>query len=112
MIELDRDTAALARLRRTSDRAGIHNILVIHLRPRHERQPPPDLLLVLRVDVLCVADVRRCYEREGLTRDPGLAGTLDVTVTVLATGVVRRARLFYLRDLRGKAARVRDEKDR
>ncbi|HEX6048224.1 MAG TPA: AgmX/PglI C-terminal domain-containing protein [Gemmatimonadaceae bacterium] len=35
-----------------------------------------------------VADVRRCYEREGLTRDPALAGTLDVTVTVQATGVV------------------------
>jgi large subunit ribosomal protein L19 len=33
-------------------------------------------------------------------------------VEVLAKGVVRRARLFYLRDLRGKAARVRDEKDR
>ena len=35
-----------------------------------------------------VADVRRCYEREGLTRDPHLTGTIDVTVTVLATGVV------------------------
>lgn len=38
-----------------------------------------------------VADVRRCYEREGLTRDPRLAGTLDVTVTVLATGEVSAA---------------------
>jgi hypothetical protein len=38
-----------------------------------------------------VADVRRCYEREGLTRDPQLAGTLDVTVTVQATGVVSEA---------------------
>ena len=26
-------------------------------------------------------------------------------------GVVRRARLFYLRDLQGKAARVKDQKD-
>jgi len=33
-------------------------------------------------------------------------------IEVLANGVVRRARLFYLRDLRGKAARVRDKKDR
>jgi large subunit ribosomal protein L19 len=33
-------------------------------------------------------------------------------IEVLSSGVVRRARLFYLRDLRGKAARVRDEKDR
>ena len=32
-------------------------------------------------------------------------------VEVLTKGVVRRARLFYLRDLAGKAARVRDQKD-
>ncbi len=32
-------------------------------------------------------------------------------VEVIARGVVRRARLFYLRDLKGKAARVRDAKD-
>lgn len=38
-----------------------------------------------------VADVRRCYEREGLTRDPGLTGTLDVTITILATGTVSNA---------------------
>ncbi len=33
-------------------------------------------------------------------------------VDIEARGIVRRARLFYLRDLEGKAARVRDEKDR
>lgn len=33
-------------------------------------------------------------------------------VELLSQGVVRRARLFYLRNLRGKAARVRDAKDR
>lgn len=33
-------------------------------------------------------------------------------IEVLSRGVVRRARLFYLRKLSGKAARVRDEKDR
>jgi hypothetical protein len=38
-----------------------------------------------------VADVKRCYEREGLARNPMLTGTLDVTVTVLATGVVSDA---------------------
>ena len=38
-----------------------------------------------------VADVRRCYEHEGLTRDPGLTGTLDITITILATGTVRDA---------------------
>jgi large subunit ribosomal protein L19 len=33
-------------------------------------------------------------------------------IEVLSKGVVRQARLFYLRDLKGKAARVQDEKDR
>jgi large subunit ribosomal protein L19 len=32
-------------------------------------------------------------------------------IEIASRGVVRRARLFYLRDLAGKAARVRDEKD-
>ena len=32
-------------------------------------------------------------------------------IEIVSKGVVRRARLFYLRDLSGKAARVRDEKD-
>jgi large subunit ribosomal protein L19 len=32
-------------------------------------------------------------------------------VEISSRGVVRRSRLFYLRDLSGKAARVRDEKD-
>jgi large subunit ribosomal protein L19 len=33
-------------------------------------------------------------------------------IEVMSRGVVRKARLFYLRDLKGKAARVADEKDR
>jgi large subunit ribosomal protein L19 len=33
-------------------------------------------------------------------------------IEVVSRGVVRRAKLFYLRELAGKAARVRDEKDR
>ena len=32
-------------------------------------------------------------------------------IDVLSHGVVRQARLFYLRELEGKAARVKDEKD-
>jgi large subunit ribosomal protein L19 len=32
-------------------------------------------------------------------------------IEVVSRGVVRRARLFYLRNLAGKAARVRDAKD-
>lgn len=51
-----------------------------------------------------VADVKRCYEREGLTRDPRLSGTVDVTVTVLATGVVSDATVAAA-DLRGAGAR-------
>jgi large subunit ribosomal protein L19 len=33
-------------------------------------------------------------------------------IELVSRGVVRRARLFYLRDLRGKASRVRDVNDR
>jgi large subunit ribosomal protein L19 len=32
-------------------------------------------------------------------------------VEIVSRGIVRRGRLFYLRDLAGKAARVRDQKD-
>jgi hypothetical protein len=34
------------------------------------------------------ADVRGCYEREGLRRDPSLKGTVEVEMTVLPSGVV------------------------
>ena len=51
-----------------------------------------------------VSDVKRCYEREGLARNPGLTGSLDVSVTVLATGVVREASIAT-DDLRGPGAR-------
>jgi large subunit ribosomal protein L19 len=33
-------------------------------------------------------------------------------IEVVSRGIVRRARLFYLRELEGKAARIRDQKDR
>jgi large subunit ribosomal protein L19 len=33
-------------------------------------------------------------------------------IEVVSRGVVRRSRLFYLRDLKGKAARVKDQRDR
>jgi len=51
-----------------------------------------------------VGDLRRCYEREGLTRDPSLTGTMDVTVRVLATGVVSDAAVTA-RAMRGFGAR-------
>jgi hypothetical protein len=34
------------------------------------------------------ADVRRCYEREGLRRDATLRGTMEVELTILPTGSV------------------------
>lgn len=45
-------------------------------------------------------------ERIFLTHSPRIE-----KIEVVSKGVVRRARLFYLRDLQGKAARVRDQKD-
>lgn len=45
-------------------------------------------------------------ERVFLTHSPRIE-----KVEIVSKGVVRRARLFYLRDLQGKAARVRDQKD-
>ena len=45
-------------------------------------------------------------ERVFLTHSPRID-----KVEVVSRGIVRRARLFYLRGLQGKAARVRDQKD-
>ena len=45
-------------------------------------------------------------ERVFLTHSPRID-----KVEIVSRGVVRRARLFYLRQLAGKAARVRDAKD-
>ncbi len=45
-------------------------------------------------------------ERQFLSHSPRID-----KVEIVSRGVVRRARLFYLRDLAGKAARVKDAKD-
>ena len=45
-------------------------------------------------------------ERQFLSHSPRID-----KVEIVSRGVVRRARLFYLRDLQGKAARVKDRKD-
>ena len=45
-------------------------------------------------------------ERVFLTHSPRID-----KVEIVSSGIVRRARLFYLRDLQGKAARLRDQKD-
>lgn len=34
------------------------------------------------------ADIRRCYELQGLRRDPELAGAIEIALTVLPTGAV------------------------
>jgi hypothetical protein len=34
------------------------------------------------------ADVRRCYEREGLRRNPDLTGLIEIRMTILPTGRV------------------------
>jgi large subunit ribosomal protein L19 len=56
--------------------------------------------------------VRKVSFNIGVERVFALHSPRLETIEVLSRGVVRRARLFYLRDLKGKAARVQDEKDR
>lgn len=56
--------------------------------------------------------VRKTSFSVGVERTFMLHSPRIENIEVLSKGVVRRARLFYLRDLTGKAARVRDEKDR
>jgi large subunit ribosomal protein L19 len=56
--------------------------------------------------------VRKVSFNVGVERIFSLHSPRLETIEVLSKGVVRQARLFYLRDLKGKAARVADEKDR
>jgi len=56
--------------------------------------------------------VRKISFNVGVERIFSLHSPRLETIEVLSKGVVRQARLFYLRDLQGKAARVADEKDR
>jgi large subunit ribosomal protein L19 len=56
--------------------------------------------------------VRKVSFNVGVERIFALHSPRLETIEVLSKGVVRQARLFYLRDLKGKAARVADEKDR
>ena len=55
--------------------------------------------------------VRRISHGVGVERTFPLHSPRIEKVEVVSRGVVRRARLYYLRELAGKAARVRDEKD-
>jgi large subunit ribosomal protein L19 len=65
-----------------------------------------------RAGVRSTFTVRKTSFHVGVERTFLLHSPRVEKIEVLARGVVRRARLFYLRGLRGKAARVRDEKDR
>jgi large subunit ribosomal protein L19 len=56
--------------------------------------------------------VRKVSFNIGVERIFALHSPRLESIEVLSKGVVRKARLFYLRDLKGKAARVQDEKDR
>lgn len=56
--------------------------------------------------------VRKTSFSVGVERTFPLHSPRLEAIEVEARGVVRRARLFFLRNLEGKAARVRDEKDR
>ena len=56
--------------------------------------------------------VRRIVQGEGVERIFPLHSPRIAKIEVASRGVVRRSRLYYLRALRGKAARVRDAKDR
>ena len=56
--------------------------------------------------------VRKVSFNIGVERIFALHSPRLESIDVLSKGVVRQARLFYLRDLKGKAARVADEKDR
>ncbi len=53
--------------------------------------------------------VRRLSYGVGVERDFPIHSTRIAKITVLRRGRVRRARLFYLRDRQGKAAKVREK---
>ena len=56
--------------------------------------------------------VRKISFGEGVERVFPFASPLVNQVTVIERGKVRRAKLYYLRDLRGKAARIKSDRSR
>lgn len=55
--------------------------------------------------------VRKVSFSQGVERIFPLSSPRIEKIEVAQTGQVRRAKLFYLRDLRGKKARIRERKD-
>jgi large subunit ribosomal protein L19 len=65
-----------------------------------------------RAGVRSTVTVRKTSFNVGVERTFPLHSPRLEKIDVESRGVVRKARLFFLRGLEGKAARVRDEKDR
>ena len=65
-----------------------------------------------RAGVRSTVTVRKTSFSVGVERTFPLHSPRLEKLEVESRGVVRKARLFFLRGLEGKAARVRDEKDR
>ncbi len=55
--------------------------------------------------------VRKISFGEGVERVFPLYGPVVSTIEVLRRGAVRRAKLYYLRELRGKSARIAEQRD-
>jgi len=55
--------------------------------------------------------VRKISHGEGVERKFKLYSPMIQTIKVVKRGIVKRAKLFYLRSLRGKAARIRERLD-
>ena len=56
--------------------------------------------------------MRKISFGEGVERVFPFSSPLLARITVLERGKVRRAKLYYLRDLRGKAARIKSDRSR
>jgi large subunit ribosomal protein L19 len=56
--------------------------------------------------------VRKISFGEGVERVFPLYGPVVATIEVLKRGVVRRAKLYYLRERRGKSARIAELRDK
>jgi large subunit ribosomal protein L19 len=65
-----------------------------------------------RAGMRSTVTVRKSSFGVGVERTFPLHSPRFEKIEVEARGVVRKGRLFFLRDLEGKAARLRDEKDR
>jgi len=55
--------------------------------------------------------VRKISNGEGVERKFPLYSPKIASIEVLKKGIVRRAKLYYMRELRGKAARIQEKKE-